>query len=499
MKRRHFCQSSLAAAVALSLGSQQALASLGGGLEDVSADIQAVTGGGAGITLPRASVKDLADGLRGQLLLPGNEAYEQARQILNPSFDRYPALVVQPAGPADVSRAVQFAAQENMLVAVKCGGHSASGKSTCDGGMLIDLSSLRSVRIDPVQRTAWVAGGSLLAELDHESMAYGLVTTAGTVSHTGVGGLTLGGGFGRLGRRFGLTIDNLRSVDIVTADGRLLRASAAENPDLFWGVRGGGGNFGVVTAFEFQLHPMNREVLAGSYHFPFSEARQVLNFMAEYAASAPDELNVGGGLFGEPGGEPSVSVSVVYSGPPEQAEALFAPISKAGTVLRDTVKPWDYVALQKSGDIDDPRANGSYMKSGFIRAITPDLVEDLAATFQGHPGRRTWMGFQQSGGAISRVPGDATAFPNRDASHNLLSFVGWPVASDPGEHVAYIKNQWSVIERHTGGFYTNDMFDQTQANVSENYGQNFMRLVAVKNRYDPGNLFRLNANIKPTV
>ena len=499
MNRRHFCQSSIAAAVALSLGSRQALASLGGGLEDVSADIQAVTGDGVAITLPRASVKDLADGLRGQLLLPGNEAYEHARQILNPSFDRYPALVVQPAGPADVSRAVQFAQQENMLVAVKCGGHSASGKSTCDGGMLIDLSSLRSVRIDPVQRTAWVAGGSLLAELDHESMAYGLVTTAGTVSHTGVGGLTLGGGFGRLGRRFGLTIDNLRSVDIVTADGQLLRASADENPDLFWGVRGGGGNFGVVTAFEFQLHPTNREVIAGSYHFPFSEARQVLNFMAEYSSSAPDVLNVGGGLFAMPGGDPTVSVSVVYSGPPEQAEALFAPISKAGTVLRDTVKSWDYVALQKSGDIDDPRANGSYMKSGFIRGITPELVEDLASTFQGHSGRATWMGFQQSGGAIGRVPVDATAFPNREASHNLLSFVGWPIASDPAEHVAYIKGQWKTLERHTGGFYTNDLFDQTQASVSENYGQNFARLVSVKNRYDPGNLFRLNANVKPTV
>src|SRR6056297_1183476 len=260
MNRRRFIRSSLAAAIAASLPQWNVLAeSLLHSPTSVPADIDALTGDGAEITLKRAAVQELSDSLRGRLLLPGGEAYDQARWLLNAEYDKHPAFVVQPTGAADVQNTVNFARENNLLLAVKCGGHAAAGTSSCDKGMQIDLSQLRNARVDRNARTARIAGGSLLGDLDHESMAYGLVTTAGTVSHTGVGGLTLGGGFGRLGRRFGLTIDNLRSVDIVTADGQLLRASANENPDLFWGVRGGGGNFGVVTAFEFQLHPMNRE------------------------------------------------------------------------------------------------------------------------------------------------------------------------------------------------------------------------------------------------
>ena len=224
----------------------------------VDRDIEAVTGDGQPVTLSRASVQDLADSLRGNLLLPGVPAYEQARRVLNSQMDKHPALIVQPRGASDVSSAVQFARASNLLLAVKCGGHSPSGKSTCERGMQIDLSLLRGASVDAHARIARVAGGSLLGDLDHEAMAHGLVTTAGTVSHTGVGGLTLGGGFGRLARRFGLALDNVRAVEIVTADGTIRRADAHENPELYWGVRGGGGNFGVVTAFEFNLHPMQR-------------------------------------------------------------------------------------------------------------------------------------------------------------------------------------------------------------------------------------------------
>jgi len=269
MNRRDFFMPSLAAALATSVAGSRALAAM----PPIAGDIEAVTGSGARVSLGKSALQELRDSLRGALLLPDQPGYDEARRVLNGSIDKHPALVVQPSGTADVRTAVTFARDHGLLLAVKCGGHSYAGKSTCDGGMQIDLSRFRGVRVDPLARTAYVAGGSLLGELDHEAMALGLVTTAGTVSHTGVGGLTLGAGFGRLARRFGLALDNVQGVDIVTADGRLLHASADENPDLFWGVRGGGGNFGVVTSFEFRLHPMQRQVIGGDVVFPMSRAR----------------------------------------------------------------------------------------------------------------------------------------------------------------------------------------------------------------------------------
>jgi len=498
MNRRHFVRTSLAAAVAVSFHRELALAAMAEGTA-VSADIKAVTGDGGEVLLKQSAVQELADSLRGRVALPGSEAYESARLLLNPRVNKYPALVVQPLGAADVRAAVQFARQENLLTAVKCGGHSLIGVSSCDGGLQIDLSTLRHVRVDPVRRTAWVAGGSLLGDMDFETMAHGLVTTAGSVSHTGVGGLTLGGGFGRLARKFGLSIDNVLSVDIVTADGRLRRASADENPDLYWAVRGGGGNFGVVTAFEFQLHPTDREVISGSFGFPFEQARQVFTFAGEYAREIPDELQIVPFIGAFPGNDPIVNLSIVYSGPPEKADALLAPIEKAGTVVRNSVKTWDYVALQKSGDLDDLRANGASNKSGFVEHLTPDLARDITESFEPHPGRATWMACGQSGGAINRVPYGATAFTHRDVGHNLLSFVGWPIGTDEREHLAYIRNQWKAVEPYIVGFYINDLADETQAQIDANWGANLERLVQVKNKYDPTNLFRLNANVRPTV
>jgi FAD/FMN-containing dehydrogenase len=499
VNRRHFVRTTLVAAAAVSFHRELALAALTDG-SALSADIKAITGDGKEALLSQSAMQEFADSLRGSVALPGSEAYESARQLLNPRVNRYPALVVQPVVPNDVCHAVRLARQENLVTAVKCGGHSFRGDSTCDGGMQIDLSRLRGVRVDPARRTAWVAGGSLLGDLDAEAMAKGLVTTAGSVSHTGVGGLTLGGGFGRLGRRFGLSIDNLLAVDIVTADGELRHASKDENPDLFWGVRGGGGNFGVVTAFEFQLHPMDRQVISGSYGFPFEQARQVFEFAGEFAAEAPDVLQVVPFIGAFPGNDPVCNISIVYSGPADKAAALLAPIEKAGAVVRNTVKAWDYVSLQKSGDQTDLRANGAYIKSGFVKQITPDIVRELVETFQPHPGRATWMAFGHSGGAIGRVPYGATAFTNREAVHDLLSFVGWPIsAGDGSEHVAYVNEQWKVLEPYINGFYVNDVANETQAQVDANYGANLKRLVQVKNSYDPTNLFRLNANIRPAV
>ena len=499
MNRRHFVKTSIAATVAAAFHQQLALAALAKG-PVLNADVKAVTASGKEVLLGQSAVQEFAGTLRGSVALPGSEAYESSRLLLNPRVNRYPALVVQPQVPNDVCQAVKLARQENLVTAVKCGGHSFRGDSSCDGGMQIDLSRLRGVRIDPGERTAWVAGGSLLGDLDAESMAKGLVTTAGSVSHTGVGGLTLGGGFGRLGRRFGLTIDNLLAVDIVTADGVLRHANKDENPDLFWAVRGGGGNFGVVTAFKFQLHPMQREVVSGSFSFPYSQARQVIEVVGELASEAPDEIQMMPLLGAFSGEEPFCNVSIVYCGPVEKADALLAPLEKAGKVVRNSVKTWDYVALQKSGDYTDVRANGAYIKSGFVDELTPDLVRDVTETFQPHPARDTWLALGHIGGAISRVPYGETAFTNRRSKHDLLSFVSWPIsAGDGSEHVAYVNEQWKVLEPYVDGFYINDLANETQAEVEANYGANLERLVQVKNAYDPTNIFRLNANVVPTV
>ena len=496
MDRRKFLGSSVAAAVAAAVPAHAAWEDVLYLPTKVETDLEAIKLDGSEFTLKQAEVQELSDSLKGKLWLPGTEAYDEARTLLEPTFDRYPAFVVQPTGAADVSSAVRFARDHDLLTAVKCGGHSSSGKSSCDGGMQIDLSTFRDVYVDPIKQTARVAGGSLLGELDHEAMSRGLVTTAGTVSHTGVGGLTLGGGFGRLARRFGLTIDNVLELDIVTADGKLRRASPAENPDLFWALRGGGGNFGVVTSFLFQLHPMQREVIHGSVIYPFAEAKQVARFFGEYAEAAPDELATNIFMGAQPGGNPAVVLGFMYSGDPGKADALIAPMLKAGTVVQNTIAPKDYVAVQRSGDFDDVRANGAYMKTGFCGAFTGKLIDDAIDNFEISDARATWFGTQQSGGRIGRVAGDATAFAHRDAHHNMLSFVSWKMGEDPTEHIKYIKSHWDHMVPHTRGFYTNDLYDESQTEVNANYRGNFARLLEIKQQHDPTNLFRLNANIR---
>jgi FAD/FMN-containing dehydrogenase len=418
--------------------------------------------------------------------------------VLNQSIDRHPALVVQPSGVADIRTAVDFARERNLLVAVKSGGHSFSGKSTCDRGMQIDLSRFRGVRVDPMSRTAHVSGGSLLGELDHEAMAFGLVTTAGTVSHTGVAGLTLGAGFGRVARRFGLALDNLRAVELVTADGKVVRASVDENPDLFWGVRGGGGNFGIATAFEFALHPMSRQVVGGDLIFPISRARELLDFYLDYAADAPDELYVDVVMSAPPGGRDGIFLlHTCYTGPAAKADSVLAPVRKLGAPLTGTIGAVDYVALQRSWDQTDPRNEGEYLKSGFINGADARLAPSILEGFEPHPGRGTQILFQHSGGAIGRVATDATAFPHRRSSHNMFAIVSWPLETDAAPHVKYVKDYWATLEPFTDGYYVNEVAEEPQRFVDENYQGNLARLQAVKRKYDPGNLFRLNANVKP--
>ena len=497
MKRRDFLNSSILAAAVTVSGMRTAYAVVG---TDQVADLAAITGDGREITLRGIDIRDLAAKMRGELLIAGDDGYDKARMVMNPSFDKRPALIAQPSGTADIQAVVAFARANNLLVAVKCGGHSASGQSTCDRGLQIDLSKFRGVRVDPRARRAWVEGGTLLGEVDHECMAHGLVAPLGTVSHTGVGGLTTGGGFGRLARRFGMSIDNLESVDLVTADGQLRHASAKENPDLFWAVRGGGGNFGIVTNFEFRLHSMQRDVVAGTVNFPIARAKDVLSMYAQYAATAPDELYLDPALILPARGGPGlVSLDVCYSGPQEKAEAALAPIRKLGKPDQDTIKTQAYVDLQRSNDTGDSRAIASYLKGGFISTIPDKLVSSIVDSIQGDPGRTTVLFFQHCGGAASRQSEGATAFAQRDSIANMMSVAAWRQGTvNPAEHMQATRKYWSTLEPFTRGFYVNDLArEATAGDINANYRGNYQRLVAAKKKYDPTNLFRLNANIQP--
>jgi hypothetical protein len=497
MDRRRFLRSSLSAAVLAAVPNLDAFAiSLVHKPTPVPSDIDAVRSDGSQVTLARAAVQELSDALRGRLLLPGSEGYDEARFLLVPTYDKHPALVVQPTGAADVQHAVNFARENSLLLAVKCGGHAASGTSSCDMGLQIDLSHLRNVRVDRAAKTARVAGGSLLGDLDYEAMAQGLVTTTGTVSHTGVGGLTLGGGFGRLGRRFGMTIDNVLEMDVVTPDGKLRRVGPQNEPELYWALRGGGGNFGVVTSFLFRLHPMQREIVTGLFAYPPSEVKPVLRFYAEHSAKVPDEMMLGAGIGNRPGQEPSLGISFIWSGDAAELEKHIAPLRKAGKVLAENVQTRDYVAVQRSGDLDDTRIFTGQMRSAFVNELSDALIDALVDNLDVHPTRGARVVFSQDGGAIARVGRTDTAFSQREAQHIAMLFVSGAPGTDRTEQVDSINAHWAKAAPFTTGFYVNDYFEETQEQVIGTYRDNFPRLLKIKQQYDPANLFRLNANIR---
>jgi FAD/FMN-containing dehydrogenase len=461
-------------------------------------DLQAVRGDRSPVTISAESLRNLRASLRGKLLLAADTGYDDARYVLNGAIDRRPALVVQPTGPADVATAVAFARSYNLLVAVKCGGHSFSGLSTCDGGMQIDLTAMRGVRVDRRARRAWVEGGTLLGAVDHEALALGFVAPLGTVSHTGVGGLTTGGGFGRMSRRFGLALDSVAGVEIVTADGVLRRADRRENADLYWGVRGGGGNFGIVTSFEFELYRAEREVIGGSLLFPIDKSRELLQRYAEYSVKAPDELYIDLFIAYPASGKAACGLDVCWSGPARDADRVLAPLRAVGTPLRDGIRKVDYAVLQRSSDDADPRSHGSYTKSGFTTELSDATIDTIMRGLHGDPSRNTTLYFQHSGGAISRVPPSATAFAYRYAQHNMMIFADWKVGSDSAGPMAWARKFWKELEPATRGFYINEVTGEENAAIfNANYLDNYPRLAEIKRQYDPTNLFRLNANITP--
>jgi FAD/FMN-containing dehydrogenase len=383
-------------------------------------------------------------------------------------------------------------------VAVRGGGHSLSGQSVCNDGLMIDLSAMRSVRVDPARRLARAGGGALLGDLDRETLPFGLVTTTGTVSHTGAGGLTLGGGFGRLARRFGLTCDQLASVDVVTADGRLLEASATENPDLFWAIRGGGGNFGIATSFEYRLHPFDGQAVGGHLVFPFEQARQALRGFDELFQRAPDGLWIEPILAALPGGERVLVLDVCCSERLESAEAVLAPYRRLGRPIKDEVGPMHYVQLQTQDD-ERARIGGRYYtKSGFVDRLDHDLIDAMLAVIGEAPVARARIAMPPKGGAVDRVARDATAFWHRGALYSVLLQTSNDDPAEDAGNVGWARSQWPALEKYTAGFYVNTNLSEIAADrVQEAYGGNYERLLALKRKYDPGNLFRLNTNINP--
>lgn len=494
MKRRTFCAAATASvAGALPLGRLLAQGA-GGRARDLQATLLA---GGQG-TVRGSEVEDLRSRLRGALLLPGESGYDDARRIWNGAFDRRPALIARCAGAADVREAVTFGREHGLLMAVRGGGHSLSGQSVCDGGLMIDLAPMTSVRVDPLARTARVEPGAQLGALDREALAFGLITPAGTVSHTGVAGLTLGGGFGRLARKYGLTCDNLLEADVVTADGRLLHASARENPDLFWALRGGGGNFGVVTSFQYQLHPFDGRVYGGPVLYPLAKAREALRIYADFQHDAPDDVYADAALITLPGGEKALVFDTCYAGALADGERALAPLRKIGGALEDRIGPVPYHVLQTSGDETFAWGRRYYVKAGFAGRLTPGLVDAMVQAAEAATVPGFGINCAHIGGAASRVPRSDTAFWNRDARGNIIVLARWEDSDATEASMADVRTAFRAIEPHTEGFYVNDLAaDDGTKRVLANYGGNTRRLEAIKAKYDPQNVFRLNANVPP--
>jgi FAD/FMN-containing dehydrogenase len=477
------------------------------------ASLVAVGATGKPVNLSAADIADFRKSLRGQLLLAQDAAYEQTRKIWNGAFDRHPALIARCQETADVVQAVGFARSHALLCSVRGGGHSLSGQSACDGGLMIDLSPMKQIELDSAGHTAKVQPGVLLGELDSKAQSAGLVTPLGTASDTGIAGLTLGGGQGRLMRKLGLSCDNVRAFEIVTADGTRRNASADENPDLYWALRGGGGNFGIVTRFDYQLHPLDHPVLAGNLFYPFSQAHTVLAAFLDLAEHAPDELYLSGGPTNiaptpantAPGAAMPpgryIVIEAVYSGQPAEGERVVAPLAKLGKPVSGKFAAVRYVEAQNGMTGASPPALpaglGVYVKSGFLSSIPQSLPDEIIHAFESGPEWLDSIGLGQCGGAVARVRPDATAYWNRNAKWELLMAGAWFDHTQDQHNAAVLRDLWKSFEPYTKGYYVNVEPSAEEQRLRETYGDNYARLVQLKTKYDPTNLFHLNANIKP--
>ncbi len=457
----------------------------------------------------RASKIELRPSFRGELISPDDPGYDEARAIWNAMVDKRPALIARCSGVADVIAAVNYAREHDLPLAVRGGGHNVAGTALCDDGLVIDLSMMRGIRVDPEARIAWAQSGARWSDLDHESQQFGLATPGGMVSTTGVAGLTLGGGFGYLSRKFGLTCDNVLSADIVTADGRFLTASASENPDLFWALRGGGGNFGVVTSFAFQLHRVGPTVLAGMIVYPLEEAGDVLRFFREYADDIPDELGTLVVLLTAPPapflpreihGKPAIAIAGCYAGPVDEGEYVLRPLRSFGQPVVDLFGPESYERFQAMFDAAAPAGVHNYWKSEYLSELDDQVIASYVDYASRLSSPLSHLFISHLGGAIGKVDEQSTAVANRGSKYLVHITSTWRDPSESETQIQWTRSLADAIRPHAaGGSYLNFLdADEASERARSAYGVNYERLVEVKDRYDPTNLFRVNTNIRPT-
>ncbi len=452
-------------------------------------------------------LETLQHGLRGQICLPEEAGYDEARTLWNAMIDRRPGMVIRCNGTVDVIQAVKFAREHQLLLAVRGGGHNIAGKASCDGGLMIDLSSMHSVRVDPASKTARVEPGATLGDFDKEAQAFGLATSLGINSTTGVAGLTLGGGFGWLSRKYGLTIDNLLSADVVTAEGQLLQVSETENSDLFWAIRGGSGNFGVVISFEFQLHAIGNEVLSGLVVHPFEQAPGLLQKYRDYVKNLPDEMTCWVVLRKAPPlpflpeewhGREVMILAACYAGDMQEGEKVMAPMRAWGEPIADVISPHQFVDWQAAFDPLLTEGSRNYWKSHDFDVLSDGALDSIVDFAGKLPTPECEIFIAHLGGAVNRIAADATAYPHRDTEFVLNVHTRWGDASDDEKCINWARQFFDqTAEFANGGVYVNFMADDEAARVDGAYGSNFDRLASIKSSYDPGNLFRVNQNILP--
>ncbi|MHA2109793.1 MAG: FAD-binding oxidoreductase, partial [Candidatus Hodarchaeales archaeon] len=447
--------------------------------------------------------------IQGDVLLPTDTEYDSARRIWNGMIDKCPAMIVRCTGPADVIDAVKFARKHNILVSVRGGGHNVAGNALCDDGMVIDLSRMKGIHVDLKSNTARAQAGVTLGELDRETQIFGLSVPSGIVTTTGIAGLTLGGGFGYTSRKYGLTIDNLISVDMVTANGEFLTASNTENEDLFWGIRGGGGNFGIVTSFEYKLQKVGPIVLGGMLLHSMDKAREFLRFYRDFIVNAPDELTVvpllrlappAPFLPKELHGKPVVGVIVLYTGSIEDGEPIIAPLRKYGTPLIDGIGPKPFQTLQSMLDTGVLPGWNYYVKSEYLPAFSDDFIDTLVEHASKITSPLSVIAGFHLGGAVSRINEDSTAYNHRNAAYSLILNTTWIDPSESDKHIQWTREFWKALQPFSiGGAYVNfQSQDEGEDRVKTTYGTaKFARLAELKKKYDPSNFFSLNRNIKP--
>jgi FAD/FMN-containing dehydrogenase len=459
--------------------------------------------------LPESALEEFRTSMRGQLLLPSQPGYEEARKVHNAMIDRCPAIIARCAGVADVTAAVKFARKHGVVVAIRGAGHNVAGTSLCDGGMVIDLAAMKGVRVDPGTRTARVEPGVTWAELAHDLQYFGLAATGGFVGTTGVAGLTVGGGLGWMVRKHGLALDNLLSADVVTADGQFLIASSTAHQDLFWGIRGGGGNFGIVTSFEFKVHPAGT-VLAGLVLHPASRGREPLRFWREYESAAPEEMTNSALVFTAPPGlpvpdelcrEPIVGIGGVYVGSLEAGAQALRPLREFGPPAADTYREMPYSAAQTMADFLWPKGSYNYWKSGYLKSLSDGAIDTILDFYSKAPSPRSVVVVEHNGdGAMNRVAEDATAFGHRNWPYNLLITAVWTDVADSDANIHWAREFWAAMQPFlAGAAYVNYLGEVSEEDTRAAYGRKYERLTRLKDKYDPTNFFHMNQNIRPTL